>query len=271
MTAIEIGPFVLAWPRFAAIAAACVLLGAAEVIGRFAGARAALAGWAFAAVLWGALGGRAAHVAEAWQVYAAAPHTVLYIWQGGFAPWGTGLALGLVTLRGWRTGVPLMPALGALAVAGATWGALVHDTASPPPRALPDLRLARLEGGAPLDLGALAGRGKPVVINLWATWCPPCRRELPMMLEMAAARDDVIFVFASQREAGATVAGMLARAGLPAGPVVLDPEGRLSAHYGAAGLPVTLVHGPDGRLVRAHLGEISQAGLLAAIAAATPR
>src|SRR3546814_8066422 len=78
-----------------------------------------------------------------------------------------------------------LPAMGkglaTVVIFGAVWftaTALLR----PDPRPLPDLpQLARLSG-APLMPENLAGR--PFVVNLWATWCPPCRRELPMLADV---------------------------------------------------------------------------------------
>jgi thiol-disulfide isomerase/thioredoxin len=51
-----------------------------------------------------------------------------------------------------------------------------------PPVKLPDMQLIALDGSG----ARLGGRNRPVVLNLWATWCPPCRREMPMMTDLAA-------------------------------------------------------------------------------------
>ena len=74
-------------------------------------------------------------------------------------------------------------------------------------RSLPDLTLERLEGGQ-LQLTSLVG--EPVVINLWATWCLPCLRELPMMANMMRREPGVRFVFADQGEQRAVVESYLA-------------------------------------------------------------
>src|SRR3546814_17973050 len=78
--------------------------------------------------------------------------------------------------------------LATVVVFGAVWFA-TSALLRPDPRPLPDLpQLARLNG-APLTPENLAGR--PFVVNLWATWCPPCRRELPMLADVAANSDKI--------------------------------------------------------------------------------
>ncbi len=52
--------------------------------------------------------------------------------------------------------------------------------------------------------------GKPMVVNLWATWCPPCRREMPVLRGAQQANQDIIFVFANQGESAETIQSYLA-------------------------------------------------------------
>jgi thiol-disulfide isomerase/thioredoxin len=123
---------------------------------------------------------------------------------------------------------------------------------------VPDVELARLEGGT-VRLHALAG--KPLVLNLWATWCPPCRRELPALAAAQAQHTDVTFVFANQGEAAAAVGRHLRDSALALHNVVLDPNSRVSQATGARGLPTTLFFDARGRLVDVHVGELTRAGL----------
>lgn len=263
MTAIELGPFVLGWDRFAALTGVVVFLIAAEVIARVSHAP-ALSAWAGRAVLWGLIGARLGHVVQFPHIFLAEPWTVLAIWQGGFSPVGAALAVGLVTLLSLRLGLALVPAFGALWPGVVVWLALILDFADRPPVPLPDMQLALLSGGS-YDFATAADQ--PLVINLWATWCPPCRRELPMLAEMAAAHSEVSFVLASQGEDAQTVRTHLERNGISDAHVALDPTGTLARHFATIGLPVTLFVGADGMLAHVHVGEISRALLLRQILA----
>ena len=93
-----------------------------------------------------------------------------------------------------------LPLLVAVAVGAAVWGGAMlagtqlRQAAHPP---LPDVAVLRLDGRAQ---STASWRGRPLVINFWATWCPPCRREMPVLAQAQAAHPDVHFVFADQAE-----------------------------------------------------------------------
>lgn len=255
MSAIELGPVVLSLPRFAAVAGMGAFLLAAEGLARVAQDR-SLATRSVWIVLAGALGARLGHVLQHWESFAAEPLRVVAVWQGGFSPWGAGLAVAAAgaaaVLRGTRP-VPLIAALWAGVV---VWQAILLDLGDEREIAMPPLVLPAPEG-PPVDLAAFAEDGRPVVVNLWATWCPPCRREMPMLVETARTREDVALILANQGESAARVSEYLASENLPTDAVALDQGQRLASHYGTVGLPVTLFIGADGLLRATHLGEIS--------------
>jgi thiol-disulfide isomerase/thioredoxin len=103
--------------------------------------------------------------------------------------------------------------------------------------------------------------GKPTVINLWASWCPPCRREMPAMQHSQAGNPDVNFVFVNQGEEHPAVVEYLSRQRLVLRNVLLDPQGSAGAALGSGALPTTLFFDARGRLVSARLGELSSATL----------
>lgn len=100
-----------------------------------------------------------------------------------------------------------------------------------------------------------------MVINLWATWCPPCRREMPVLAEAQRLRSDVSFVFANQGEGVNTIQQYLAAANLLLSNVVLDPSKALGREAGSRGLPTTLFYDAQGHLVDAYVGALSTATL----------
>ncbi len=129
---------------------------------------------------------------------------------------------------------------------------------SAPQIALPDLSFKRLGAGT-VRLRQFLGR--PLVINLWASWCPPCRAEMPLLAEAQGRYKEVTFVFVNQGEDEATIHNFLNEKGLPLGWVLLDPESRLSHELRAGGLPTTYFFDAKGNLVAVHPGQLFQAAL----------
>ena len=132
----------------------------------------------------------------------------------------------------------------------------------------PALRLEGLDG-RPVDLAAL--RGRPVVVNFWATWCEPCVREFPLLAEAAAAhRGDrlaVVGVLTNDRPAAARA--FVRRHGAT-WPVGVDAGGATAAAWGAVGLPHTWFVRADGTLASHQLGELTQATLDRQLALVVP-
>jgi thiol-disulfide isomerase/thioredoxin len=143
---------------------------------------------------------RAAYVVEWSGAYLAHPFDIADLRDGGW-----NLPVGL--LLGWlyalaarprtvRSARPVHLALmaGMLVFLGST--VVLHATSDADRRlALRDLQVTRLDG-TPATLATPEGR--TTVINLWATWCGPCRREMPMMAVAEAAHPDIDFVFVNQ-------------------------------------------------------------------------
>jgi thiol-disulfide isomerase/thioredoxin len=218
----------------------------------------------------------AARLAFVWQwreQYFASPLSILDIRDGGWEP-TAGLVVALLFgLHRARHQAGLRKAVLAAAITTGT-GLLLSGVASLLVSAsavpLPALTLSSLQG-QPVSLAAFAG--KPTVVNLWATWCPPCQREMPVLQQAQAANPDVNIVFVNQGEESATVAAFLDRYSLALRNVLVDPLRRTGAALGHRALPTTLFFDAQGRLADTRIGELSQATLtqrLTSLRAASP-
>lgn len=249
MNAVSFGPFAFDTERFAVVLGLVVFLAMASILAHRVDDR--LGSWSSMTALAGIGGARLGHVLQHLDSFGNEPWRVLAVWQGGFS-W-TGAAAGVVgmlamlflrtrTIVGWA----------ALSVAATSSTLLIAGTDNQLP---PSTAIFQSSTGGAWTIG---GNGRPVVLNLWASWCPPCRHELPMMAGVAASTDEVEFVFANQGEAPSVLAAYLRDNDLSLPGAVFDPELLLSRHYSAVGLPATLFLASDGTLAASHLGEISR-------------
>lgn len=130
------------------------------------------------------------------------------------------------------------------------------------PRPLPTTRLAPVTGQE--FAGILVGlRGRPVVVNVWASWCPPCRAEMPL-LERAGRtyRGRVAFVGVDSKDDRAAAAAFLDEVGVSYANV-FDGSGDVRRDLLLRGFPTTYLFGPDGTLRTAVVGGISEQRLAA--------
>jgi thiol-disulfide isomerase/thioredoxin len=89
-------------------------------------------------------------------------------------------------------------------------------------------------------------QGQWVVVNFWATWCAPCRAEMPTLSALAGSGVPVVTV-ATGRNPPAAIERFFAETGITNLPTLRDPRGELARSLGILGLPVTLVIDPEGR------------------------
>jgi cytochrome c biogenesis protein CcmG/thiol:disulfide interchange protein DsbE len=129
-------------------------------------------------------------------------------------------------------------------------------------------RINELDGGGAqaFDAQLRALRGHPVVVNMWASWCEPCRFELPFFQREAVARGDTV-AFLGINVNDARRAALERASGFPMPyPSFEDPRSNLFARYKARGLPTTAFYDARGKLVIVHQGVFpTQAKLAEAI------
>jgi thiol-disulfide isomerase/thioredoxin len=137
----------------------------------------------------------------------------------------------------------------------------------PPPKVgevAPELSLTT-PGGELVALAQL--RGKPVLVNFWATWCPPCRAEMPDLDDVAReqASTGLTVLAINLQEEPAVVSGYLRTLGVSVTPL-LDPTGAVFRQYRVAGLPTTVSIDREGIVRDVHVGPLTRRGILARVA-----
>ncbi|WP_173910582.1 TlpA disulfide reductase family protein [Acinetobacter sp. Marseille-Q1618] len=103
--------------------------------------------------------------------------------------------------------------------------------------------------------------GKPTVVNLWASWCPPCHREMPVLAQAQKDFQQFNFVMLNQGESSEKVQGYLNKNQFSFQHVLLDTQGEFAKEMKMFGLPSTLFFNAQGQLVDRHMGELSPAML----------
>jgi thiol-disulfide isomerase/thioredoxin len=123
-----------------------------------------------------------------------------------------------------------------------------------PPRSVPDFSLPDMDG----ELHTLQDyRGKVVLINFWATWCPPCRREMPALEKLYNTLADegfTVLAINQWEDADHVFAYMGDLNVIPSFPILFDPESRISAEFGVKGLPTSFLLDKQGDVVYRAVG-----------------
>jgi len=152
-------------------------------------------------------------------------------------------------MRNWLMFVP--PVLFA-ALALAFWAGMQRDTT---PGALPSTRVGQmvpalgtdtLPGTPALTLADLTS-GQVTLVNFWASWCPPCRAEHPVLTQMA--QDGLRVAGVNLRDAPGDAQAYLARDGNPFFALTADPKGRMAIDWGVTAPPETFIVGGDGTVL----------------------
>ena len=122
-----------------------------------------------------------------------------------------------------------------------------------------DFTLEALDG---TEVSLSQYRGDVVLINFWATWCPPCRAEIPDIEDAYRARKDegLIVLGVSVEQSRAAVAPFVELAGMTY-PVLLDELSQVYNTYRAPGLPMSILVDNNGVIQARHIGQLSKAQL----------
>jgi cytochrome c biogenesis protein CcmG/thiol:disulfide interchange protein DsbE len=126
-----------------------------------------------------------------------------------------------------------------------------------PERPVPDRQLATMDG-APFSLTAL--KGKPYLVNFWASWCTPCRAEHPFLVAMAEQKVEIVGILYKDPDQPAAKA-ILEREGDPFSQIAADPAGDLGLDVGISGVPETFLVNAEGMIIKTMRGPIVDQGI----------
>ncbi len=147
---------------------------------------------------------------------------------------------------------------------------LAQDGPPKPGERAPAFTLERLEGGR---VGLIDLRGRPVIVNFWASWCIPCRTEMPELAlawkRYRAAGLEVLAVNLTDQERRTDVPRFAEDLGIPF-PVLLDVRGRVRERYDLATIPTTVFVDTAGVIRRIHPGPIGSAALISGLRTILP-
>lgn len=160
--------------------------------------------------------------------------------------------------------VAAVVAVAALAAAGYFFGTDAPGPARSAGGVAPDIVLPDLRSDRTVTLAEL--RGKPVVLNFFASWCVPCRKELPAF-QAASVRlgGQVAFLGIDHQDDREGGLRLLSETGVTY-PTGYDPDGKVATSYDLFGMPTTVFISADGRILDKHTGELTESQLLATVA-----
>lgn len=157
-------------------------------------------------------------------------------------------------LRGWGMALLLLALLVGCnpAPTEETSISVAQGIATVTPGAAPTLALPTLDG-PPQSLETW--RGKGIILNFWATWCYPCRTEMPALAAIHEQGEEVVVVGVSYQEHPDLARPFVEELALPF-PILMDEEGVLAKELGVRALPTTFFINAEGQIVGNHLGPL---------------
>ena len=266
MNSITIGPFALSTPLFIVLLTLLCAVSLAWLLEKKYHVTVEKSVWLTAAA--GLVVARVVFVGQYWDQYQDHLLGVLDIRDGGFSVYAGLLASALMAVYlgyksvGQQRMSFLLTVMTAVVIGGSTflWLGVYKKEAQP----LPLQTQLQNPWATSVEQQVITLEdfsGQPMVINLWASWCPPCRREMPVFEDAQSQYPHLNFIYANQQEGAATVDSFLSEQQLDLQHVLLDTDAELARFARSRGLPTTLFVNSDGSVQAIRMGEVSRATL----------
>ena len=170
-----------------------------------------------------------------------------------------------------RLWIVLIPVVVFAAIAALFWKGLSGEPSKIPSaligKPVPEFALAAVPGiNVPGFTTADLKAGKVTVVNVWASWCAPCRIEHPLLSDLAK-RTDITLYGMNYKDAPENAARFLGTLGQPFAAVGMDSDGRTAVDWGVYGVPETFVIDGQGIIRYKHIGPLSPEAIAGPLAA----
>lgn len=258
MTSVQVGPFMFA----AGLLVAVVGIITANIVAAVADRKykSGAESIVFWGVLFGLVAGRLAYVLSHLSLYQGQWAAAFDIRDGDLHVGVACVVAALYYVLRWYKNRRLAPALPTAVLSGVLVACVLHLVLQSGDnlrgQSLADLPLQSATANG-LHTTLASFQGQPVVLNLWASWCGPCRREMPAFAQAQAMNPDIAFIFLNQGESAQAANEFLTQQGLTLEHVYLDPQQQALARVGSAGLPTTLFIDAAGKVLDIRAGELS--------------